>query len=363
MQGKLGFGLMRLPRKGISIDIKETCEMIDMFLDRGFNYFDTAHIYPGSEVAAQKALFARHDRESFTIATKLFAPVVPTKKMAENEFYESLKRMKTDYIDYYLLHFLNDMNYKKYERFELWDFVQKRKDEGKIKHIGFSFHGGPEVLDEILSAHPEVEFVQLQINYADWENPGVQGRKNYEVVRKYDKQLVIMEPVKGGRLADPPKAVKALFDKVNPNASYASWAIRFAASLDGLLSVLSGMSTLKQVDDNTTFMSNFTPLSKEEREAINEAQKVFAESKEIPCTACHYCTDGCPKQIPIPDVFSVYNKRMTSGEFDESAKAYEELKNKGSVASDCIACKKCESVCPQHIKISEHMKEIREVFT
>ena len=156
MKGKLGFGLMRLPRKGISIDIKETCEMIDMFIDRGFNYFDTAHIYPGSEVAAQKALFSRHDRESFTIATKLFAPVVPTKKMAENEFYESLKRMKTDYIDYYLLHFLNDMNYKKYERFELWDFVQKRKDEGKIKHIGFSFHGGPEVLDEILSAHPEV---------------------------------------------------------------------------------------------------------------------------------------------------------------------------------------------------------------
>ena len=336
MKGKLGFGLMRLPRKGISIDIKETCEMIDMFMDRGFTYFDTAHIYPGSEVAAQKALFSRHDRESFTIATKLFAPVVPTKKMAENEFYE---------------------------RFELWDFVQKRKDEGKVKHIGFSFHGGPKVLDEILAAHPEVEFVQLQINYADWENPGVQGRENYEVVRKYDKQLVIMEPVKGGRLADPPKAVKALFDKVNPNASYASWAIRFAASLDGLLAVLSGMSTLKQVDDNTTFMSDFAPLSKEEREAINEAQKVFAESKEIPCTACRYCTDGCPKQIPIPDVFSVYNKRMTSGEFDESAKAYEELKNKGSVASDCIACKKCEQVCPQHIKISEHMKEIREVFT
>lgn len=362
MKGKLGFGLMRLPKKGLGIDIKKTSEMVDMFLDRGYTYFDTAFVYPGSEAAAKKALVDRHPRDSYTLATKLMAGISLNEKSAKEEFFTSLKRTGAEYFDYYLLHSLQSDNYERYEKFHLWDFVNEQKAAGTIKHIGFSFHDKPDLLEKLLKEHPEVEFVQLQINYADWDSPAVCARENYELVRKYGKQLVIMEPVKGGKLANPPAEVKKIFDAVNPDVSYASWAIRFAASLDGLLACLSGMSTLQQVEDNTTFMSDFKPLSDEEMAAVRKAQKVFNDSPEIPCTACHYCTPGCPKQIPIPEIFSAENLRLTTGRIEEARAAYASAVGAGSGADCCITCHKCENICPQHIKVSDYMKTIAEAM-
>ncbi len=362
MQGKLGFGLMRLPKKGLGIDIKKTSEMVDMFLDRGYTYFDTAFVYPGSEAAAKKALVDRHPRESYTLATKLMAGASLNEKSAKEEFFTSLKRTGAEYFDYYLLHSIQSDNVDRYEKYHLWDFVNEQKAAGAIRHIGFSFHDKPELLEKLLKEHPEVEFVQLQINYADWDSPAVCARENYELVRRYGKQLVIMEPVKGGKLANPPAEVKKIFDAVNPDASYASWAIRFAASLDGLLACLSGMSTLQQVEDNTTFMSDFKPLSDEELEAVRKAQKVFNESPEIPCTACHYCTPGCPEKIPIPEIFAAENLRLTTGRIGEAREQYASAVGGGHGAAACIACRKCENICPQHIKVSDHMKAIAKTM-
>jgi len=253
--GKLVFGLMRLPRKGIFTDVAQVSRMVDRFLQAGFTYFDTAYIYPGSEEAIRKALVERYPRDSFTLATKMNAFLMaPTQKAAENQFYKSLERTGAGYFDYYLLHGLMENNYEKYERFHLWDFVKAQKEKGLIRNLGFSFHAGPELLDRLLTQHPEADFVQLQINYADWDNPRVRSRENYEVARKHHKPIVVMQPVKGGALADPPEEVKKLFSSCHPELSYASWAIRFVASLDGILTVLSGMSNVAQMEDNLSFM-------------------------------------------------------------------------------------------------------------
>ncbi len=360
---KLGFGLMRLPHKGLAIDIAQTSEMVDMFLDAGFTYFDTAHVYPGSEEAIGKALVQRHERTSFTLATKLFAAIALTEKAARQQFETSLKRTGAGYIDYYLMHTLMDNNYRKYERFHLWDFALEEKDKGRIKHVGFSFHDGPELLEEILKTHPEAEFVQLQINYADWENPHVTSRANYEVARKYGKNIVVMEPVKGGALANPPKEVKKLFDAYDPNASYASWAIRFVASLEGILTVLSGMSNVAQMADNLSYMKDFKPLNEEERQIIRKAQEIMGRSATIPCTACSYCTKGCPKQIPIPDIFAAMNKRLGDGQMEEASAAYKAITADRPGADACISCGQCESVCPQHIGIIGELKKCKEALS
>ena len=354
---KLGFGMMRLPRKGIMTDIEQTKKMVDLFMESGCTYFDTAFVYPGSEEATRKALVDRYPRESFTLATKLYAAMAPTEKAAKAEFQTSLKRTNAGYFDYYLLHTLMDNNYRKYEKFHIWEFVEEQKRKGFIRHYGFSFHSGPELLDQILTEHPEAEFVQLQINYADWENPSVMSRANYEVARKHGKPVVIMEPVKGGNLANPPKDVRELFQKANPAASPASWAIRFAASLDGILTVLSGMSTLAQVQDNISFMRDFQPLSAEEQKVIHEAQRLLGRSNTIPCTSCRYCTKGCPKQIPIPDIFTAMNLRLGSGQIAESMESYRSVTQNTGKASDCIACRQCENACPQHIQIVQKLKE------
>ena len=359
---KLGFGLMRLPRKGLSIDVEQTSRMVDMFLEAGLTYFDTAHIYPGSEDAARKALVERHPRESYTLATKLYASLAPTAAMAKSQLDTSLKRTGAGYFDYYLLHSLQGNNYKRYEKFGLWDFVKEEKEKGRIKHYGFSFHDTPELLDQILTDHPDAEFVQLQINYADWENPAVQSRGVYEVARRHGKPVVIMEPVKGGALAKPPKDVRDIFDAAGGSMSYASWAIRFAASLEGILTVLSGMSNIAQMQDNLSYMRDFRPLTQEEREVVRKAQITYGRSELIPCTACRYCTEGCPQKINIPGIFSAVNLRKGDGQIEGAKEAYEGAVAEGGRASSCIKCTKCEQACPQHIAITKELSAAAEMF-
>ena len=359
---KLGFGLMRLPKKGIGIDVAQTAQMVDRFLGAGFTYFDTAHVYTGSEAAIKKALVDRHPRESYTLATKLYAPSALTASVAKNQFQTSLKRTGAGYIDYYLLHSLMGSNYKKYDRLGLWDYVRQLKCDGLVRHVGFSFHGGPELLDKLLTRHPEAEFVQLQINYADWEDSSITSRANYEVARAHDRSIVVMEPVKGGRLANPPRDVARLLHEANPQASAASWAIRFAASLDGIITVLSGMSNLAQMDDNLSYMRDFRPLDAREREVIRQAQVLLGKSAAIACTACRYCCDGCPMQINIPEVFAAMNLKLANGQLGEAREAYAAAvgaPGAGS-AADCIACGQCEAACPQHLPIIAHLAEAAE---
>ncbi len=353
---KLGFGLMRLPKKGLSIDVEQMKVMVDRFLEAGMTYFDTAFVYPGSEAATKKALVDRHPRDSYTLATKLNASIAPTEAAAKKELSASLRRLGTDYVDFYLLHAIMDSNVQKYDRFRLWDFVNEQKAKGRVRHIGFSFHGGPELLDRLLAEHPEAEFVQLQLNYADWENPKVQSRAVYEVARKHGKLITVMEPVKGGHLADPGREIRELMRSVDPDASPASWAIRFVASLEGILTVLSGMSNVAQMEDNLSYMRDFRPLNEAERAVISQAQEILGRSAAIPCTACRYCVEGCPQQIPIPDIFAAMNKRLGAGQLDEAAADYRAAVSEGHRASDCVGCGQCEDACPQHLPIRDHLK-------
>ncbi|MBQ8994768.1 MAG: aldo/keto reductase [Oscillospiraceae bacterium] len=359
---KLGFGLMRLPKlEDKSIDVEQTKKMVDLFLEAGGTYFDTAYVYDGggSERAVKEALVDRHPRETYTIATKLNAAAASNAEDAKNQFYTSLERTGAGYFDYYLLHALSRKNVQKYDDYGSWDFVQEQKAKGLIKHCGFSFHGDPELLDELLTKHTEVEFVHLQINSADWENPGVASRRNYEIVRKHGKSITVMEPVKGGALANPLPSIQELFRNANPDASFASWAIRFVASLDGLIAVLSGMSNVEQMEDNLSFMKDFQPLTEEEREIIHKAQEALDADKSIPCTACHYCTDGCPMQIPIPEIFAVSNRNEVYPSWDGGKGAYVIATQGRGKASDCIQCGQCESMCPQGLPIIELLEKCR----
>lgn len=359
---KLGFGLMRLPKKGLSTDIEQVKQMVDMFIGAGFTYFDTAYVYLGSEAATKKALVERYPREAYTLASKINAAVAPTEKFAKKEFFTSLERTGAGYFDYYLLHAFMENNYKKYDKFHLWDFVKEQKQKGLVKNFGFSFHAGPKLLDELLTAHPEVDFIQLQLNYADWENPSVTSRANYEVARKHGKSIVVMEPVKGGALAKPDKKIEELFKAYHPDMSAASWAIRFVASLDGIITVLSGMSNVEQMQDNLSYMTDFKPLDEEEQKIIQQAQRILGQSSTVPCTACHYCTEGCPMQIPIPDIFSALNLQLGNGQLDDAKKAYLAAAAEGHRASDCIECRQCEDACPQHIAITDCLKKAAETL-
>lgn len=259
---KLGFGLMRLPKKGEEIDVEQVKVMVDKFLAAGFTYFDTAWAYAGSEDAIRQALVERYPREKFQLATKNAAWInCKTREEAIAQFDLSLKRTGAGYFDFYLLHNLGESRTKFFDDFDMWSFVQEKKAEGLIKHVGFSFHSTPEELEEILTKHPEMEFVQLQINYGDWENPAIQSRACYEVARKHGKPVIIMEPVKGGMLANPPESVKQILQAAEPESSCASWAVRFAADLEGLIVVLSGMSNVEQMEDNLSYMKDFTGLT------------------------------------------------------------------------------------------------------
>lgn len=362
---KLGFGLMRLPKlPGGGIDIEQTKQMVDLFMDAGFTYFDTAYVYDGgeSEKAARAALVDRYPRESYTICTKLNAWLnSPDEESAKQQFFTSLERLGVGYFDYYLLHALQRNNYKIYDDYGLWDFVKEKKAKGLIKNYGFSFHADPQLLDELLTAHPDVDFVQLQINYADWENPGVEARECWEIARRHGKPITIMEPVKGGALADPVPAVQQILKDADKDASFASWAVRFAASLDGIITVLSGMSNIEQMKDNISYMKDFTPLNDKEKAAILRAQSVLSGDKAIPCTACHYCTDGCPMNIPIPEIFTVANRQRGNEAF-RGRREYTIATTDRGRGSDCIECGQCEGACPQQINIIARLKTCAAQF-
>lgn len=360
--GKLGFGLMRLPRRRARIDVAQVSEMVDAFLDAGFTYFDTARIYPGSEAATRRALVKRHPRDSFTIATKLNTMIAPTAKLVRQQFETSLRNLGVDYVDHYLLHSLMGATYRSYESLGLWDYVRDLKRQGRVRQFGFSFHGGPELLERILTDNPDIDFVQLQINYADWENRRITSRANYEVARAHGKPIVVMEPVKGGALANPPSEVRALMDDAAPGASYASWAIRFAAGLDGILTVLSGMSSIGQVRDNVSYMRDFQPLAPAEMEVVRRAREIIGDSRDIPCTSCRYCVEGCPRHIAIPDVFAAMNKKLVGGRIEEARADYREAVRAGNFASACVACGKCEDACPQHIDVIAQLRECADAL-
>ena len=362
---RLGFGLMRLPKNPDgSIDIPQVCGMADRFIAAGGTYFDTAYVYDNgaSEAAFKAAVADRYPRESYTIATKLHATAsgIIDEESAKREFETSLERLGTGYVDYYLLHAIQRTNIDKYDAYGLWDFVQEQKSKGLIRHVGFSFHADPPLLEELLEKHPEIEFVQLQINYADWENPGVAARKNWEICKAHGKPVVIMEPVKGGVLADPIPEVKEILDGYGEKRSYASWALRYAAGLDNILAVLSGMSDRAQMADNLATMTPFQPLNEKEQGVIRAAQQALNEDQSIACTSCHYCTKGCPMNIPIPEIFTVINRRRGSAEF-RTLREYAIVTEGKGKASDCIACGQCEAICPQHLPIISLLEKSREL--
>ena len=363
--GKLGFGMMRLPRKGDGIDIEETKKLVDAFMISRFNYFDTAFAYPGSEEAIKEALVNRYPRKSYYLASKCAIwSGCKEKEDAEKELDISLERTGAGYFDFYLLHALNKDSAKTFEEWGLWEYFLKKKEEGLIRHLGFSFHDSPEVLDDILSKHPEAEFVQLQINWADWEDPKVQSKGSWEVARKHNKDIIVMEPVKGGLLADPHPLVKEVFSSSDPNASPASWAIRFAASLDGVMTVLSGMNTLEMLGDNVKTMWNFKGFDEKQRETIEKAREVFSSLPSIPCTKCDYCAKVCPMDIGISGTFAAMNTLLLYGNETIAKDRYKALViNKGRKNPEkCIKCGKCEEACPQHIEIRSNLEKAKEHF-
>ena len=370
-QKKLGFGLMRLPSLDPNdpgkIDMEQTKQMVDTFLERGFTYFDTAWMYCAfqSERAAKEALVERHPRDSFTLATKLHSGFIKTKEDRDRIFNEQREKTGVEFFDYYLLHDINAHSLDVYNALDCFSWIREKKAQGLVRHIGFSFHDGADLLDRVLTEHPEFEFVQLQINYLDWDSAGVQSRKCYEVAEKHGVPVFVMEPVKGGTLAAVPDAVTDMFKSFAPEMSVPSWAVRFAASLPNVQSVLSRMSSMEQLHDNTGYMQDFKPLSEAEHAVVRKAVEQINANIAIPCTGCAYCVDGCPMRIAIPKYFSLYNADMQEikgKSWTPQSGYYENLTHDFGKASECIACGQCEGVCPQHLPIIEHLKTVAAHF-
>ena len=360
--GKLGYGNMRLPKIDGEVDMKTVNEMIDAFIGNGYSYFDTAFIYEGSEEVLREALVKRHPREKFQIATKISLMKIKTADEMQYQVDTSMKRLGVDFVDFYLIHGLNEAYIKKADEYDAWSFIRGLKEKGIAKHIGFSFHGTPEELEYLLETHPYFEFVQLQINYLDWDSEKVQSREIYEIAREFNVPVIIMEPIKGGLLASDGSPVAPILKKYNPSASVASWALRYAATLDGVLTTLSGMSALEQLVDNVNTVNNLKPLSSEEIAVLAEAVKLLNSTPRIPCTGCEYCVKGCPKQIKIPSMMNLYSDYLVYNTTANIDHVYRLVTKGGTLASTCIECKKCEDICPQGIAITDTLKKLAELF-
>lgn len=358
-----GFGCMRLPMNGDQVDIAETTRMVDEFLAQGFNYFDTAHGYIGgkSELALKECLTSRYPREAYSLTDKLTDSYFKTQADIRPFFESQLEACGVDYFDFYLMHAQNADNFKKFKACRAYETAFALKAEGRIRHVGLSFHDRAEVLDQILTEYPQIEVVQIQFNYLDYDDIAVQSRKCYEVCRKHCKPVLVMEPVKGGSLVNLPEEAKKVLDDLH-GGSPASYAIRFAAGFPGMMMVLSGMSNMEQMKDNLSYMRDFKPLNETELAAVNKVQEIFHKMNMIPCTACRYCVEGCPKQISIPDLFAIMNIKQLHHDWNADY-YYEEVHTApGRRASDCLKCGKCEKICPQHLPIRKLLEEVAKEF-
>lgn len=383
-----GFGFMRLPMLGEEVDVEQTIQMVDAFMEAGFNYFDTAHGYISekSEIALRESLVKRYPRESYVLTDKLSPSYFDSKEDIYSYFNTMLEACGVEYFDFFLMHCQNAELFEKYKRCEAYETAFEFKKQGKVKHVGFSFHDKAEVLDQILTEYPEIEVVQIQFNYLDFEDPIVEGRKCYEVCVKHNKPVIVMEPVRGGRLVNLPAEAQKIIDELQKDdkekhensvssnnvvnagsseghRSNASYAIRFAASFPQVMMVLSGMSDMDQMNDNISYMKDFKPLSEEEHAALKKVCDILVAQNLIPCTACRYCVDGCPKHISIPDLFRDYNDKTGRSKADVDSDANYKLHTEGrGKASDCVECGRCEKECPQHLEIRKLLKKTARAF-
>ena len=369
---KLGMGMMRLPlldeNDQTSIDYEQVYKMVDAYMDAGFNYFDTAFVYHEnfSEIAFKKAVVERYPRDSYKIATKLPLFVITEESQLEPLFEKQLENCGVDYFDYYMLHNVSGFTENAWKNVDLYSFIQKKKEEGKIKHIGLSTHGNSEFLEEIFVEHPELEFVLLQINYLDWDDEGIDAKRCWEVARKYGKEIMVMEPYKGGFLADVPQDASKIMKEYNPDRSIVSWAMRFVANLDDISVVLTGASTLEQLENNIDEFKNADPLNDDELKIISQVSEIINSNITVDCTKCRYCVDVCSEEIDIAKVFDLYNKHkiLKTDEWTPFSNAYlnySKLDGVG-IASDCIECELCIEECPQKIMIPDVLKDVAATF-
>jgi len=369
---RLGFGMMRLPlldpKAPEKVDLEQVCTMVDTFLERGYTYFDTAYFYHAqqSECFVREALVRRHPRDSFLLADKMPITLLKTAETDKQAafFEEQLEKCGVEYFDYYLLHNLTAAHYQVAQRLDTFGFLLNKKEEGRLRHLGFSFHDKADVLDKILTEHPEVEFVQLQLNYLDWEDERVQSRKCYETAVRHGKKVIVMEPVRGGKLASVPQEISEKMAALHPDWSPASWAVRFAASHSEVMMVLSGMSNMDQLLDNTGYMTDVEPLGQQELQLLEKAAEAISALPAVACTGCRYCVDGCPRNIPIPDFFALYNQDqlpMRAGA-PASVEAYEKLAEGGGFASSCVNCRQCEVVCPQQLPVTQWLQRVTNTY-